>query len=181
MWQTAQSTPPDEALFSRATMNAPSAADAERDLNSFVNQFPSSKHYDEALFRLANLEISRGDRAAAVQHFTQLAQHAPPGFMRNAALMYGAQATLETGDTTAACQSITPDLTAAIAADSSLAARLTALSSTCAARGSVTATADSIARADSLAKKTRKAAVVDTGAARRAKSTLPRPAASKQP
>jgi hypothetical protein len=179
MWPTARSTPPDEALFARATTNAPITADAERDLNALVSQFPSSRHYDEALFRLANLEISRGDRAAAVQHFTQLAQHAPPGFMRNAALVYGAQATLEVGDTTAACQSITPDLTAAVAADSGLAPRLTALSSTCATRASVIAPADSVLRADSLAKKTRKAAPIDTGAARRAK-TAP-PAATKQP
>ena len=180
MWQTAQSTPPDEALFSRATMNAPSAAEAERDLNAFVNQFPSSRHYDEALLRLANLEISRGDRAAAVQHLAQLAQHAQPGVMRNAALVYGAQATLEAGDTTAACQSITPDLTAAIAADSGLAPRLTALSSTCAAQASVIVSADSVRRADSLAKKSRKAAPIDTGA-RRAKTAPPPPAATKQP
>lgn len=181
MWQTAQSTPPDEALFSRATMSAPSAADAERDLRSFVDQFPSSRHFDEALLRLANLEISRGDRSAAMQHFAQLAQHAPPGSLRNAALVYGAQATLETGDTTTACQSITPDLTAGVTADSGLAPRLTALSSTCAARASAVAPADSIARADSAARKTRAAVRADTGAARRAKATPPRPAATKQP
>ena len=186
MWQTAQSTPPDEALFTRATKNAPSAVDAERDLNSFVKQFRSSRHYDDALFRLANLEVSRGDRVSAVQHFAQLAQHAPVGSMRNAAVIYGAQASLDAGDTATACHSITPDLTAAIAADSALASRLTALSSTCAAQASVivpsdSVRADSVRRVDSLANKARKTASIDTSATRRAKSAPPRPAATKQP
>jgi general secretion pathway protein A len=180
MWQTAQSTSPDEALFARAT-TAATAADAERDLNSFVTQFPSSKHFDEALLLLARREVSNGNHAAAMQHFAQLVQHAPPGSMRNSAIVYGAQASLDAGDTTTACQSITPDLTAGVAGDSSLAPRLTALSSTCAAQASVIASADSVARADSVAKKTRAAAPADTGAARRAKTTPPRPAAAKQP
>lgn len=177
LWQSAKATPPDEALFARAT-TAATAADAERDLKSFVEQFPSSKHFDEALLLLARREVSSGNHAAAVQHFSQLAQHAPPGPVRNSALVYGAQASLDAGDTTTACQSITPDLTASVASDSTLGQQLTALSSTCAAHASAVV-ADSTAKADSAAK-TR----VDT-TPRRAK-TAPRPitppaAASKQP
>jgi type II secretory pathway predicted ATPase ExeA len=180
MWSRAQATPPDEALFSRAT-TAATAADAERDLNSFVQQFPASPHFDEALFRLARLELSSGNRTAAVQHLAQLAQHAPPGPMRNSAVVYGAQASLDAGDTTTACQTITPDLTAGVAADTNLSQRMTALSSTCAAHASTsTAAGDTTVRPDSTASKNA-AAPADTAAARRAKATPPRPAATKQP
>src|SRR5207249_4219782 len=84
--------------------------------------------------RLAKLELSRGDRSAAIKDFTTLAQHAPAGLTRTEALVSTADAQLADGDTASACQNISPELSSMAAPDSGLAHRLTAISSVCATR-----------------------------------------------
>lgn len=164
IWPKLQRGPADEQLYQK-TYSAASAADAERELVNFVAQYPESKHFDEALLRLARLELSRGDRPAAIQHLSQLAQHASPaGIHHTSALVLGAQAQLDNGDTTTACQSITPDLAAAAAPDTSLAHRLTEVSSICASRASVAS-----------------APVVDSAALKRAKDSTAKAAARRRP
>jgi hypothetical protein len=164
IWPKLQKGPVDEQLYQK-TYSAASAVDAERDLITFVAHYPESKHFDEALLRLARLELSRGDRASAIQHLSQLAQHAPPaGIHHTSALVLGAQAQLDNGDTTSACQSITPDLAAAAAPDTTLAHRLTEVSSVCASRVPPAATP-----------------VVDSAALKRAKDSTAKAAPRRRP
>ena len=110
-----------------------------------MQQYSTSKHLDDALLRLAQLEISRGDRAAAIQNLTRLAEHTPAPVDRTRAVILASQARLDSGDTTSACQSISPDLASTVAADSALAQQLTGVSSVCAARNSLTSNGATIA------------------------------------
>ena len=56
-----------DALYWRAAL-APTSADAERDYKRLVVEFPIAPRAGDALFQLAQLEIARGDRAAAATH-----------------------------------------------------------------------------------------------------------------
>ncbi|MEP6491571.1 MAG: AAA family ATPase [bacterium] len=146
LWPKRASTP-DEVLYWRATSD-PTASDAERDFGLLVTNYPASKRFDDALLRLAQLEMSRGDRTSAIQHLVQLGEHAPVGVDRTRALVLASFARLDVGDTATACQNITPDLHGTVAADADVAHQLDSVSSICAARIAATpAPGDSIARA----------------------------------
>ncbi len=56
-----------EALFWHASLAA-TAADAERDYRRLSVEFPLSPRAEDALMRLAQMEIARGDRALAMRH-----------------------------------------------------------------------------------------------------------------
>jgi ATP/maltotriose-dependent transcriptional regulator MalT len=65
-------TSPDSAIYAdaiywRAALAATSA-DAEHDYKRLVVEYPLSAHAGDALFQLAQLEVARGDRAAATTH-----------------------------------------------------------------------------------------------------------------
>jgi general secretion pathway protein A len=167
-WPRHDTTAPDEALYWRATTEA-TATDAEHDLQTFVASYPNSPRYDDALLRLSQLELSRGDRAAASQHLMQLAQHAPSGIMHTRAIVLAATASLGAGDTTAACQTPAP-APASAAGDTTLARQLAAVTSACSGHvaGAGTAAPDSSASgADSVTLAARTPAA-DTAAAKRA-------------
>ena len=133
LWPQFQSRSADGQAFSQA-IAAGSAADTERELASFVSAYPQSRLVEDALLRLSYLELSRGDRANAIQHLTQLTERATAGINRATAMVLTVQAHLDNGDTTTACNRITPDLSSAAAPDTNIAQRLTALSSVCASR-----------------------------------------------
>jgi cell division septation protein DedD len=56
-----------DAVYWRAALAATSA-DAELDYKRVVVEFPLSERAGDALFQLAQLEVARGDRAAAIAH-----------------------------------------------------------------------------------------------------------------
>jgi hypothetical protein len=92
--------------------------------------------------------MSRGDRVAAIQHLSQLAQHAPVGINRTRALVLTALAQLDGGDSVAACQKMTPDLHATASADVSVGHLVDSVSSLCATRAAAaTAIPDTAVRA----------------------------------
>lgn len=65
-----------EALYWRAAL-AMTAADAERDLRRVVVEFPLSSWTDDALMRLAQLELARGEKPSALLHLERIAlEHA---------------------------------------------------------------------------------------------------------
>ena len=130
-WPRRAATTPEEALYWRAT-TAATASDAERDLGSFVATYPASPRYDDALLRLAQLELSRGDRTGGQQHLAQLATHAPAGVVRTRALVLGSIASLDAGDTTSACQTISPVQPQATGGDTILSRQLASVTSACA-------------------------------------------------
>jgi len=148
LWPRWRSLGPDDQLYAQ-TVYASSAADAERDLTDFISRYPNSQHYGEALLRLARLQLSRGDRTAAIQNLSQLAEQSPSGIHHASALVLAAQAHIDNGDTTAACQGISPDLSSDIRADSALSHQFTTVSSLCAGRPP--SSADSGPRRDSAA------------------------------
>jgi type II secretory pathway predicted ATPase ExeA len=133
---------PDELAYQR-TIAAASASDAERALTAFARRFGTSKHLDDVLLRLAQLEISRGDRSAAIQNLERLAQHTAAPLDRARAVVFASQAHLDGGDTTSACQRISPELTSSAASDTSLAHQLTTISSLCAQVGNLSTAAAS--------------------------------------
>ena len=61
-----------EALYWRAAL-AITAADAERDLRRVVVEFSLSSWTDDALMRLAQLELARGDKQSAMLHLERIA------------------------------------------------------------------------------------------------------------
>ena len=74
-------TPPSaplypQALFWRASLAA-SAADAESDYKHIVVDYPLTPQAPDALLRLAQLELARGDRDAALSHLQRIPRDYP--------------------------------------------------------------------------------------------------------
>ena len=74
-------TPPNarlypEALFWRATL-ASNAADAESDYKHLVVDYPLAPQAEDALLRLAQLELARGDRDGALTHLQRIPRRLP--------------------------------------------------------------------------------------------------------
>jgi TolA-binding protein len=69
-----------EALFWRATLSKTAAA-AERDYRRIAVEYPLSPRSQDALFRLAQLETTRGDRASARAHLTRIQREHPSGLL----------------------------------------------------------------------------------------------------
>lgn len=74
-------TPPSaplypQALFWRASLAA-SAADAESDYKHIVVDYPLTPQASDALLRLAQLELARGDRDAALSHLQRIPRDYP--------------------------------------------------------------------------------------------------------
>src|SRR6266513_5891228 len=65
-----------QALFWRASLAA-SAADAESDYKHIVVDYPLAPQAPDALLRLAQLELARGDRDAALGHLQRIARDYP--------------------------------------------------------------------------------------------------------
>ena len=65
-----------QALFWRASLAA-SAADAESDYKHIVVDYPLTPQAPDALLRLAQLELARGDRDAALSHLQRIPRDYP--------------------------------------------------------------------------------------------------------
>jgi cell division protein FtsN len=90
------------ALYWRAVV-AETAAGAERDLRRIVIEFPLSPESGDALMRLAQLEMARGDRQQALEHLDRLLLEHPNNPSRGRAAFWMGQLLLENGQTAAAC------------------------------------------------------------------------------
>lgn len=97
----------DEALYWSATMSSAPAA-AERDLVDLVRRYPTSRRIDDALLRLAQLQMGRGDRPAALATLAQLASHQPSGPWHDRAVVWSGLVRLDGADTVTACQNVQP-------------------------------------------------------------------------
>ena len=94
-----------EALFWRASLAAASA-DAERDYRRLAVEFPLSPRSEDALLRLAQLELARGDRAMAVKHLERLTLEHPTGASRPRAAYWMARVLFEMNDVAGGCSAI---------------------------------------------------------------------------
>ncbi len=91
-----------EALFWRASLAA-NASDAERDYRHIVVDFPLAPRAEEALLRLAQLQLSRGDRDGALAHLRRIGSDYPGGRAQARAGYWTARVLFEKNDIAAAC------------------------------------------------------------------------------
>jgi cell division septation protein DedD len=94
-----------EALYWRGVM-APTAAEAERDLRRVIVEFPLATIADDALLRLAQLEIARGDRARATEHLERLLIEHPTSEVRPRAQLTMARMQLDAGQAATGCATL---------------------------------------------------------------------------
>ena len=103
---TAEGTPRyAEALFWRAKLSKTAAA-AERDYRRISVEYPLSPRAQESLLRLAQLEMTRGDRARARVHFARIQREYPTGNTSVRASVALARLAFDDGDTAAGCAAV---------------------------------------------------------------------------
>lgn len=94
-----------DALYWRAVVAA-TAADAERDLRRIIIEFPLSPRNEDALLRLAQLEMTRGDNDQALAHLQRLVIDHPTSPSRSRASFWMARVYFDKKQTPAACRSL---------------------------------------------------------------------------
>ncbi|MDQ2765723.1 MAG: SPOR domain-containing protein [Gemmatimonadota bacterium] len=94
-----------DALYWRAVVAA-TAADAERDLRRIIIEFPLSQRNEDALLRLAQLEMTRGDNDQALTHLQRLVIDHPASPSRARASFWMARVYFDKNQTPAACRSL---------------------------------------------------------------------------
>jgi cell division septation protein DedD len=91
-----------EALFWRASL-ASNAADAESDYKHIVVDFPLAPQAEDALLRLAQLELARGDRESALIHLQKIPRDYPRSRSLARASYWTARVLFEKNDIPKAC------------------------------------------------------------------------------
>jgi len=91
-----------KALYWHAVVAA-TAAGAERDLRRLVIEYPLSPESADALLRLAQLEMARGDRQLALEHLDRLLLEHPNDPSRARAGFWMGRLLFEKGQAAAAC------------------------------------------------------------------------------
>jgi cell division septation protein DedD len=188
-----------EALFARASI-AESADAARKDYLRIVVDFSISPRAEDSLLRLAQMEIARGDRAAAKQYLDRLALEHPDGASRAQGAYWLGRVLIDDGAMQQACASLAEAKARVAPADVELANQVNYYSRPCAAikrtadsvradsidKVMKAARADSVARADSIAKAdaaaaaaAAKAAKAEAAAKKKAKTASP-PAPKKE-
>jgi cell division protein FtsN len=94
-----------DALYWRAVVAA-TAADAERDLRRIIIEYPLSPRNEDALLRLAQLEMTRGENDQALAHLQRLVIDHPTSPSRARASFWMARVYFDKSQTPAACRSL---------------------------------------------------------------------------
>jgi cell division septation protein DedD len=94
-----------DALFARASI-ATSPDSARKDYLRIVVDYSMSPREEDALLKLAQMELSHGDRAAARQYLERLALEHPEGPLRAAGALQLGRLLLEEGEVLPACASL---------------------------------------------------------------------------
>jgi cell division protein FtsN len=94
-----------DALYWRAVV-ASTAADAEKDLRRIIIEFPLSPRNEDALLRLAQLEMTRGDNDQALAHLQRLVIDHPSSPSRARASFWMARVYFDKNQAQAACRSL---------------------------------------------------------------------------
>jgi hypothetical protein len=159
------------ALFGRA-MLAESTDEARRDYLRIAVNYSNSPRAEDALLRLAQMELARGDRDAAKRYLERLALEHPDGASRAQGAYWLGRVLIDEGSILPACASLAQARARVAPTDFELANQIAYYSRPCAAaqhaadsaradsidKAIRAARADSIARADSVAKAEAKAA-----------------------
>jgi cell division septation protein DedD len=125
-----------EALFWRAALAA-DAASAERDYRRLSVEFPLSPRSADALMRLAQMELARGDDALALRHLERLNLEYPNSPARGRAGYWMARAYFDQGDAPRACDALRTARASAAPADVELQNQLDYSMTRCAGVGPV--------------------------------------------
>lgn len=120
-----------EAVYWRAVLAA-TAADAEMDYRRIVVDYPSSPRVEDALIRLAQLEIARGNYDAAVRHLTRIGNEHPDSPARARAGYWMARAMFDKNDIQNGCIAIADALTRTAETDTELRNQINYLNQRCA-------------------------------------------------
>jgi cell division septation protein DedD len=157
------------ALFGRA-MIAGSGDEARKDYLRIAVDYSSSPRAEDALLRLAQMELARGDRAAAKRYLERLTLEHPAGSSRAEGAYWMGRVLIDEGALLPACASLAEAKARVAPADVELANQVAYYAQPCAAalraaqhaadsvradsidKVTRAAKADSIARADSMAK-----------------------------
>src|SRR6267143_136102 len=91
-----------EALYWRASL-ASNAADAESDYKHIVVDYPLAPQAEDALLRLAQLELARGDREGALIHLQRIPRDYPRSKSLARASYWTARVLFEKNDIPSAC------------------------------------------------------------------------------
>jgi len=91
-----------QALFWRASLAA-NAADAESDYRHIVVDYPLAPQAEDALLRLAQLELARGDRDGALVHLRRIQRDYPHSKSLGRASYWTARVLFEKNDIPGAC------------------------------------------------------------------------------
>src|ERR1700682_3031283 len=91
-----------EALYWRASL-ASNAADAESDYKHIVIDYPLAPQAEDALLRLAQLELARGDREGALIHLQRIPRDYPRSKSLARASYWTARVLFEKNDIPSAC------------------------------------------------------------------------------
>jgi cell division protein FtsN len=94
-----------DALYWRAVVAA-TAADAERDLRRIIIEYPLSPRNEDALLRLAQLEMTRGENDQALAHLQRLIIDHPTSPSRARASFWMARVYFDKTQMPAACRSL---------------------------------------------------------------------------
>ena len=132
-----------EALFWRATL-ATTAAEAERDYRQITVEHPLSGRAEDALLRLAQLELQRGDRALALAHLERLLREHGNAAARARGSYWSARVLFEMNDVSRACASLGNARAALSSADVELRNQIEYAAQRCPAMPATTASAPAV-------------------------------------
>ncbi len=158
-----------EALFARASI-AESADAARKDYLRIAVDYSISPRAEDSLLRLAQMEIARGDRAAAKQYLERLALEHPGGASRAQGAYWLGRVLVDEGALVPACASLAEAKARVTPSDVELANQITYYARPCAAvqRAADSARADSI---DKVMKAARTDSIARAGSAAKAENT----------
>lgn len=120
-----------EGVFWRAVLAA-TAAEAEMDYRRVVVDYPLSPRVDDALIRLAQLEIARGNYDGALRHLNRLVMEHPQSPSRGRAGYWAARAMFDKNDIQGACAATADALARTPEDDAELRNQITYLNQRCA-------------------------------------------------
>jgi cell division septation protein DedD len=120
-----------EGVYWRAVLAA-TAADAEMDYRRIVVDYPSSPRVDDALIRLAQLEIARGNYDGALKHLARISTERPDSPSRARAGYWSARAMFDKNDIQGGCIAIVDALARTNEADTELRNQINYLNQRCA-------------------------------------------------
>ena len=120
-----------EAVYWRAVLAA-TATEAETDYRRIVVEYRNSPRVEDALIRLAQLEIARANYDAALKHLSQLATEHPESPARARASYWSARAMFDKNDIQGGCAATTDALSRTTESDTELRNQINYLNQRCA-------------------------------------------------